>query len=41
MQPESLQKKDSDRAHHMQNEKVQDNERCLQKQVQKMTRYRI
>ena len=35
LQPESLQKKDSDRACHLQNEKVQDNGRHIQKQSQK------
>ena len=36
VQPEPLQKEDSDRAHHLQDEKVQDNERYLQKQVEKV-----
>ncbi len=34
-QPEPLFKENSDRAHHLEDEKVQDNGRCLQKQVEK------
>ena len=36
IQPKSLQKKDSDRAHHLQDEKIQDNGRHIQKQVEKL-----
>ncbi len=36
VQPEPLQKEDSDRAHHLQNEKVQDNGRHIQKQAEEL-----
>ena len=35
VQPGSLQKENGDRAHHLQDEKVQDSERCFQKQAEK------